>query len=68
MERDQKPGLLRPAFVVIHDACVLYPSMLRDLRDLLARVGRRGIVRAVRNGWATSWIPHRFSMPAASHR
>lgn len=31
------------AFVVIYDACVLYPA---PLRDLLIRVARAGVVRA----------------------
>ena len=31
------------AFVVIYDACVLYPA---PLRDLLVRVAQAGIVRA----------------------
>jgi hypothetical protein len=31
------------AFVVIYDACVLYPA---PLRDLLIRLGLTGIVRA----------------------
>ena len=31
------------AFVVIYDACVLYPA---PLRDLLIRVARSGLVRA----------------------
>ena len=31
------------AFVVIYDACVLYPA---PLRDLLIRVARTGVVRA----------------------
>jgi hypothetical protein len=31
------------AFVVVYDACVLYPA---PLRDLLLRVGRTGLVRA----------------------
>lgn len=30
-------------FVVLYDACVLYPN---TLRDLLIRVGRKGFVRA----------------------
>jgi hypothetical protein len=31
------------AFVVIYDACVLYPA---PLRDLLVRVAQAGVVRA----------------------
>jgi hypothetical protein len=31
------------AFVVVYDACVLYPA---PLRELLLRVGRTGLVRA----------------------
>lgn len=31
------------AFVVIYDACVLYPN---TLRDLLIRVGQSGFIRA----------------------
>jgi hypothetical protein len=31
------------AFVVIYDACVLYPA---PLRDLLVRLGQSGVVRA----------------------
>jgi hypothetical protein len=31
------------AFVVVYDACVLYPA---PLRDLLVRVARTGLVRA----------------------
>jgi hypothetical protein len=31
------------AFVVVYDACVLYPA---PLRDLLLRLARKGLVRA----------------------
>jgi len=35
------------AFVVVYDACVLYPA---PLRDLLIRIARRGLVRAKWSG------------------
>ena len=31
------------AFIVLYDACVLYPA---PLRDLLARIAKTGVVRA----------------------
>jgi predicted nucleic acid-binding protein len=43
------------AFVVIYDACVLYPA---PLRDLLIRVARTGIVRA---RWSTAILDECFS-------
>lgn len=42
------------AFVVIYDACVLYPA---PLRDLLVRVAQAGVVRA---GWTTEILDECF--------
>jgi predicted nucleic acid-binding protein len=43
------------AFVVLYDACVLYPA---PLRDLLIRVARTGVVRA---RWSTAILDECFS-------
>lgn len=43
------------AFVVVYDACVLYPA---PLRDLLLRVARTGIVRA---RWSNAILDECFS-------
>ena len=42
------------AFVVIYDACVLYPA---PLRDLLVRVAQAGVVRA---RWTTEILDECF--------
>jgi hypothetical protein len=48
------------AFVVIYDACVLYPT---PLRDLLLRVARTGLVRAQ---WSDLYNWRRWSERARS--
>jgi hypothetical protein len=55
------------AFVVIYDACVLYPA---PLRDLLIRIARRGIVRArwsdaILDEWVRNLLDKRPDLSAA---
>jgi len=48
------------AFVVLYDACVLYPA---PLRDLLVRLGNTGVVRA---RWSAAILDECFRTSSGS--
>ena len=55
------------SFVVVYDACVLYPA---PLRDLLIRIAHRGVVRArwserILDEWVRNLLANRPDLSAA---